>query len=175
MITALLITIMGAIPEPRYNVDNINLTQAEFSWLIDHRIAYEQKAQQQARVIGNRIAEAEADIKEMEAERDAMQQQADRDAIDAQILKIRDGVIERNKNALRKIYATARPSAADARRLTISSVFGDGAILTDADANSNGTLSRGETGWPVFVFNALDANSDGALTTAEIQAYLSSL
>lgn len=172
---ALLITIMGAIPEPRYNVGGITLTQSEMDWVVRERVSFEEEALRQVRVIGKRVTEAEADILELEAERDALRGKGEKDAIDAQITKIRDGIIERGKHAIRKVYAASRPSAADARRITIGAVFSEGAIEASVDANNNGTLSRAETGWPVFVFNDVDANSDGALTVAEIEAYLAGL
>lgn len=169
------LALMGAIPEPRYDVEQITLTQSETEWLIDARIEYERDAYAKVRDIGTRIAEAERDIVELEAERDATEDQAARDAIDAEIAALKQVAIDSRKRKQRKVYSEARPSAADARRVSLAVIYDADTGTLKADANEDGFLTKAEIGWPKFVIDDIDANADNKLTAAEIAAYLGGL
>lgn len=166
-----LIVLMGALPEPRYLVEGVTLTQGEALWLTEARITYERTQRERISAVGVRLTEVGAEIVELKADRDATKDQGEKDAITAQITKIEDGTTERGKVAVRKVYAAARPSAGDARKITLSAAYDYAGDALRGDADNGGFLTRAETGWPAFVFNAVDANSNGELTAAELRAY----
>lgn len=175
MLIALVLMMSGALPEARYTVDNIVLTQSEMVWLLNEKENFERRRMRMVLNIGERLEEVEQEITELQAKSDATSDRVEKAAIADQIAAITSGTIERGKYAIKKLGTFIAPVAADARRETINAAYNSTNGQLRLDPNNNGALSRAESGWPTFLFNVIDTDNNNNLTPSEFQAYLDAL
>lgn len=160
---------------PDVNIDNVKLTYAEGDWLVNARVRHyvDLKAKMDAYAVT--VEAVNAEIAELTTDAAALPDGAEKTAVLAQIATVEAGQAERAKIAAKEIKRAVPPTPAKARKRTIDQVY-NGTILNPAtDANSNGTLSKAETGWPAWLFSLVDTDASGQATPAEFAAYLATL
>lgn len=169
----LLILLVLALPD--VTIDNTKLLYSEADWLVSARVRHyvDLKATiDNFAVSANKVA---AEVAELTEEAAALPEGAEKTALLAQITTITAGQAEREKICAKEIKRATPPTAAKARRRTIEQVY-NGTIINPAiDANSNGTLSRNETGWPAWLFQLVDVDGSNQATLAEFATYAATL
>lgn len=172
MISVLLV--LGATL-PDVTIDNTKLLYEEADWLVNARVRHyvDLKATMDAfAVTANKVT---AEVAELTTDASALPDGAEKTAVLQQIATVEAGQAERAKIAAKEIKRATPPTPAKARKRTIDQVY-NGTILNPAtDANSNGTLSKSETGWPAWLFSLVDTDANNQLTPAEFTTYLATL
>lgn len=172
MLIGILIAAIGAT----YTIDGIELARGEAAWLQQARVEYERDL---LAFIQADTAATDATVESARADLEALPDGAEKTALTAQLVAIDTATAERVKLADRdfKKRARKRPTAIDARQNTLKVFYNNqqSKIRSGADIDKDGALQLGETGLPDFIFTAIDANSDGALSAAELDTYWTQL
>lgn len=176
MITLVLLT-LGALNDPTYRANGIDLTQGEALWLAEEQVDH---ARQLRALVDNTIrrnADIAIEIAELTVERDALPDGAEKTALTTQIDRIEKGANERAKVTSKKFKALAQttPDAKAARRYTLATVYDPETDAITATVATPGQMTLAESGWPALVFTAADANTDGTVTAAELTTYYDGL
>lgn len=175
MNTLILLAITIGATLPYITIDNTKLLYAEADWLTNARVRHYVDLKAKLDAFDATTNAVNAEVESLNAEAAALPDGAEKTAILAQIATVEAGQTERAKIAAKEIKRATPPTPAKARKRTIDTVYNGTIVNPAVDANSNGTLSKGETGWPAWLFSLVDVDSNGQATVAEFAAYVATL
>lgn len=166
-----------ALTEPTYKANQLDITQTEAIWLSEQHLDHARRMRALADNAAKRYTESAVLLAELTVERDALPDGAEKTAITTQIDRIEKGANEWMKVHAKKWKAMwgAGPTAQDARQFTLSRVYDPATDSITAEVQTPGQMTLQESGWPSLVFTAVDANSNGVVTAAELTAYYDAL
>lgn len=175
MNTLILLAITIGATLPDVTIDNTKLLYEEGDWLVNARLRHYVDLHAKIDAFTATTNAVNAEIAELNTDAAALPDGAEKTAILAQIATVEAGQTERAKIAAKEIKRATPPTPARARKRTIDTVYNGTIVNPAVDANSNGTLSRGETRWPVWLFALVDTDASGQATVAEFAAYVATL
>ena len=175
MNTLILLALTLGATLPDVTIDNTKLLYAEADWLIGARVRHYVDLQAKIDAFTATTNAVNAEIDELNTEAAALPDGAEKTALLNQITTVEAGQAERAKIAAKEIKRANPPTPAKARKRTVEQVYNGTIINPAVDSNGNGTLGRGETGWPVWLFTLVDTDASGQATVAEFAAYVATL
>jgi len=175
MNTLILLAITIGATLPDITIDNTKLLYSEADWLTNARVRHYVDLKAKLDAFNATTNAVNAEIAELNTEAAALSDGAEKTAILAQIATVEGGQTERAKIAAKEIKRATPPTPARARKRTVEQVYNGTIVNPAVDANGNGTLSKGETGWPAWLFTLVDTDASGQATVAEFAAYVTTL
>lgn len=175
MNTLILLALTLGATLPDVTIDNTKLLWDEADWLSRARVRHYVDQQAKIDAFAATTTAVNAEVEALTAEAAALPDGAEKTALLQQITTIEAGQTERGKIFAKGIRRAVVPTPAKARKRTMENAYNGTVVNPAVDTNGNGTLSRGETGWPVWLFTLVDTDASGQATAAEFGAYVATL